>query len=75
MTGGDPSENAARLRALLDGKGLQAERDIVALNTAALLTTAGLCSDLLTGVEMAREAIDSRKAGAVLDAYVEASRG
>src|SRR5437868_8906375 len=41
VTGGDVAENAARLKALLDGRGSPAEEDIVILNTAALLHTAG----------------------------------
>ena len=36
VTGGDVAENAARLRALLDGSASPAEEDIVILNTAAL---------------------------------------
>jgi hypothetical protein len=42
LEGGDPADNAARLRALLDGGGSQAEQQAVALNAGALLWTAGL---------------------------------
>src|SRR6476659_8109449 len=41
VTGGDVDENAARLKALLAGTASNAEEDIVVLNTAALLMTAG----------------------------------
>ena len=41
VTGGDVSENATRLKLLLSGQGTQAENDIVILNSAALLMTAG----------------------------------
>lgn len=73
VAGGEPAENAMRLRALLDGGGSAAERDIVILNTAALLMTAGLTDDLRTGAGMAREALLSGAAGRILDRYVEAS--
>jgi len=75
VTGGDANENAARLRALLDGAGTQAERDIVALNAGALLMTAGRAADLRDGVAAAADALGSGAAGKVLDAFVEASRG
>ena len=41
VTGGDVDENAARLQALLAGRGARAEEDIVILNTAALLHDGG----------------------------------
>jgi len=74
VTGGDPAENAARLRALLSGKGSQAETDITILNAAALLQTAGKAKSLIEAAAMAREALLSAGAGKVLDAYIEASR-
>ncbi|MBA2466985.1 MAG: anthranilate phosphoribosyltransferase [Sphingomonas sp.] len=75
VTGGDATENAARLRALLGGAGEQAERDIVALNAGALLLTAGRVATLRDGVAAAADALASGAAGKVLDAFVEASRG
>ena len=75
VTGGDPAENAARLRALLSGQGSQAENDIVILNTAALLHTAGKAASLIDAADEAREALLSGRAGRVLDLYIEASRG
>jgi len=75
VTGGDVEENAARLKALLAGRAAQAEEDIVILNTAALLLTAGTAPSLRQGAAMARDALKSGGAGAVLDAFVEASRG
>lgn len=75
VTGGDASENAERLRLLLDGGGSRPEQDIVILNTAALLLTAGKAADLRDGAEQARDALLAGRAGAVLAAYVEASRG
>ena len=75
VTGGDASENASRLLALLGGRGTQAENHIVALNAGALLMTAGMAGDLREGTHIARDALLSGKAGAVLDAYIEASNG
>jgi anthranilate phosphoribosyltransferase len=75
VTGGDVAENAARLRSLLDGNGNTAEQDITILNAAALLLTAGKASSLRDGAEFARDALLSGRAGVVLDAYIEASRG
>ncbi|HEY7006343.1 MAG TPA: anthranilate phosphoribosyltransferase [Sphingomicrobium sp.] len=75
VTGGDPAENAARLRALLSGRGGQAESDIVILNSAALLHTAGKAPTLKDAADEAREALLSGRAGRVLDRYIEASRG
>ncbi|MDP1911582.1 MAG: anthranilate phosphoribosyltransferase [Hyphomicrobium sp.] len=75
VTGGDVAENATRLKLLLAGQGTQAENDIVILNSAALLLTAGKAADLTDGAGQAREALLSGKAGAVLDKFVEASNG
>ena len=75
VTGGDVDENAARFRALMDGRGAQAEQDMVILNTAALLMTAGKAADLRDGAGQARDALSSGRAGGVLDAYVKASNG
>lgn len=67
IMGGAPAENAAALRALLDGeKG--AYRDAVLYNTAAALVVADKAATLRDGVEMARESIDSGAAKAKLDA-------
>lgn len=75
VTGGDIAENAIRLRLLLAGQGSRAENDIVVLNAAALLLTAGKAATLRDGAEAASDALLSGRAGAVLDAYVEASNG
>jgi anthranilate phosphoribosyltransferase len=75
VTGGNAHENGARLRALLDGAGTPAERDIVALNTGALLITAGRAATLKDGVALAADTLASGAAGKVLDRFVEASHG
>jgi anthranilate phosphoribosyltransferase len=74
VTGGDVAENAARMKALLEGRGTEAEEDIVVLNAAALLQTAGLASSLRDGAALARDAVASGGAGKVLAQFVEASR-
>ncbi|HYC12609.1 MAG TPA: anthranilate phosphoribosyltransferase, partial [Stellaceae bacterium] len=69
LKGGEPAENAARLRALLQGeKGPL--RDIVLLNSAASLIVAGKAKTLKEGVALAAEAIDRGKATAALDRLV-----
>jgi anthranilate phosphoribosyltransferase len=75
VTGGDVNENAVRLKASLAGKAGKAEEDIVILNTAALLLTAGRAASLKEAAAIARDALASGRAAAVLEAFVEASRG
>jgi anthranilate phosphoribosyltransferase len=75
VTGGDPAENAGRLRNLLLGRGSRAESDITILNCAALLHTAGKAETLNGAADLAREALRSGAGGKVLNRYVEASHG
>jgi anthranilate phosphoribosyltransferase len=74
LAGGGPAENGARLRALLAGHGRPVEAQAVALNTAALLLTAGLASDLREGFTHAMDVIASGSAYARLASFVEATR-
>jgi anthranilate phosphoribosyltransferase len=73
LKGGGPEENAERLRALLQGRGGEAEVDAVALNAGALLFTAGLAPDLVQAVGTAKEVIASGAAHERLRAFVEAT--
>jgi len=74
LKGGEPVENAAALRALLDGaKG--AYRDIVLLNAAAALIVAGNATELTAGVARAADAIDSGRARAALAKLIAVSQG
>jgi anthranilate phosphoribosyltransferase len=73
ISGGDATENAGRMRRLLTGGGSGAEGDIVILNCAALLLTAGTARTLREAASLAREALRSGAAGRLLDAYVGAS--
>lgn len=75
IRGGSPQENAERLVGILSGAGGPAEIAVVALNAGALLMTAGKVADLREGVGFAMEAMRSRRARIVLDAFIEASRG
>lgn len=72
LKGGDPDENAAILREVLDG-GSGPRTDVVLLNAAAALAAAGVAEDLAGGVEAARESIASGRARRALDRLVEVS--
>ncbi|WP_156029789.1 anthranilate phosphoribosyltransferase [Sphingomonas sp. URHD0057] len=75
IAGGSPADNARRLTDIVAGVGGTADISVVALNAGALLMTAGKVADLKDGVGCAMEAMRSRRALRVLDAFVEASRG
>ena len=72
LLGGDAETNALALNALLDGHE-SAYRDIVILNAAAALITAGVCDYLEQGAEMAAKSIDSGAARKVLEKLIEVS--
>ncbi len=58
LRGDDATTNAGILRAIFAGEP-GPRRDVVVLNAAAVLVTAGRAADIRAGVEMAEEAIDS----------------
>ncbi len=66
IAGGSPEENAAIVRAVLDGSEQGPARDVVLLNAGAAILAAGAADDLRSGVDRAREAVDSGAAGEVL---------
>jgi anthranilate phosphoribosyltransferase len=72
VVGGDPATNAALARRVLDGEH-GPHRDIVTLNAAAALVTAGLADDLAEGIEAARATIDDGRAAGALDRLVAVS--
>jgi len=72
LRGGDAEENAAALRALLDGS-TGAYRDIVLLNAAAALVVADRAADLAEGAAMAASVIDDGRAAKALVDLVEAT--
>ena len=63
LRGGDAAENAGMLRAVLRGEP-GAHRSAVLLNAGAALAAAGVCEEILDGVQLAARAIDT---GAALD--------
>jgi anthranilate phosphoribosyltransferase len=73
MRGGGPDENARLAREVLGGaKGPR--RDVVLLNAAAALRAAALAKDWRDGIGMAAEAIDSGRAGEVLQRWATISQ-
>jgi anthranilate phosphoribosyltransferase len=73
LAGGDVEQNAARIRAVLDGEPGPA-RDVVVLNAAAALVAAERAPDFAEGLEQARGAIDAGQARRCLDDLVRVSR-
>lgn len=74
VAGGNAEANAAGLAAVLQGRGPGAHTDAVALNAGALLMTAGLASDLNTGVALAKDRLASGAPYERLTAFAEATR-
>jgi anthranilate phosphoribosyltransferase len=73
MRGGGPEENARLAREVLGGaKGPR--RDVVLLNAAAALRAAGLARDWKDGIGLAGDAIDSGRAGEVLQRWARISQ-
>jgi anthranilate phosphoribosyltransferase len=72
LAGADAAHNAEVARAVLGGQ-QGPVRDIVLLNAAAALTVAGLAADPAEGLGLAAESVDSGRAAAVLDRWIEAS--
>src|ERR1700704_2054255 len=73
MRGGGPEENARIAREILDGAP-GPRRDVVLLNTAAALRAAGLAKDWKHGLRAGAEAIDSGRAGDLLQRWATISQ-
>ena len=73
MRGGGPEENARLAREVLGGAE-GARRDVVLLNTAAALRAARIAHDWRDGLGQAAEAIDSGRAGEVLQRWATTSQ-
>lgn len=73
LAGGSAEENAAIIRRVLTGEAGPV-RDAIELNAAAALAVCGHASGIAEGLAQAREAIDTGRAGATLDAVGEAAR-
>ena len=70
IAGGTPEENAAAVSRVLDGED-GAARDVVALNAGAAILVGGKADYLSSGIDRAREAIDSGAAQQVLSRLVD----
>ena len=73
IKGGNAIENAKITTNILNGQEVGAKRDIVILNTAVALMAEGSARDIYDGLEMATEAIDSKKAINKLNEIVKIS--
>jgi anthranilate phosphoribosyltransferase len=73
LRGGDAATNAELGRRVLDGE-RGAHRDVVLLNAAAGIVAAGVCDDLVDGLEAAAATIDDGRARHVLERLVAVSQ-
>ncbi|MEH2441377.1 anthranilate phosphoribosyltransferase [Nostoc sp.] len=73
LRGGDVQENAVILKAVLQGKGTQAQQDAVALNASLALQVAGTIAllDHAQGIKIARDILQSGAAWTKLEQLVE----
>lgn len=63
IKGGDSVQNAEITRAILRGDEKGAKRDVVFLNGACALMIDGKARDMQDGIEMMKEALESKKRG------------
>jgi len=70
LRGGTPQENANITRAILSGEP-GPKRDAVLMNAGAAIYLAGKADSIVSGIQVAREMIDSGKALAQLERFVE----
>lgn len=73
LTGGTPQENAEITRAIFTGEEKGAKRKAVCLNAGAALYIAGKAESMEQGVRTAEKIIDSGKALAKLEEFIEES--
>jgi len=73
MRGGGPEDNARIAREVLGGA-TGPRRDVVLLNGAAALRAAGLAKDWKDGIRAGADAIDSGRAGDVLQRWATISQ-
>jgi anthranilate phosphoribosyltransferase len=69
LKGGDPEQNAAITKSILNGD-LGPKKDVVILNAAAALTAAGKSTDLKEGMGLAEESIARGAANSKLEALI-----
>lgn len=73
LVGGTPQENAAITLAILQGKEKGAKRNTVLLNAGAALYIGGKADSFNGGVQLAAKLIDSGRALATLEKFIEVS--
>lgn len=73
LVGGTPQENAAITLNILQGKEKGAKRNTVLLNTGAALYIGGKADSFNGGVQLAAQLIDSGRALATLEKFIEVS--
>ena len=73
LRGGTPQDNAFLLRRILTGQ-QGVHRDVVLLNSAAVLVVGGKAQDLKEGLELAKQVVDDGHALMKLEALVEISQ-
>ncbi len=73
LVGGTPQENADITLAILQGKEKGAKRNTVLLNTGAALYIGGKADSFNDGVQLAAKLIDSGRALATLEKFIEVS--
>lgn len=74
LKGGEPAENAAILRSVLDGSDSGPKRDIVILNAGAAIMAAGHAHSIADGIVVARDSLESGKALGKLDQLIAFSQ-
>ncbi len=74
IVGGDAKANAKITRDIFDGVEQGAKRDIVLLNAAVAFVADEKARDIKEGIEMAKEAIESKRAKKHLEKIVEISK-
>ena len=73
LRGGTPEENAVITREILQGK-KGARRDAVLMNAGAALYIAGRAADIESGIRLAEETIDSKRAQKQLMEFIRLSQ-
>ncbi|MBD2019671.1 anthranilate phosphoribosyltransferase [Leptolyngbya sp. FACHB-36] len=71
IAGGDVKQNAEILQSVLQGKGTQAQRDVVALNAALALQVGDAADSYSAGIELARDILQSGAAWSKLEQLVQ----
>ena len=73
LRGGTPTENAANIRQILAGDGIDAHNAAVVMNTAPILLLYGLAPDLTQACELAKSVLLSGKGLETLNTFVTLS--